>query len=107
MKYGMFCEVYGKSLRNLVVEYLLEMRDLDFAVGDMAEELDISRPKAYEIIKILIKENIVKKSRIISGTQLFILNKDEAKVKLLMKTFDECLNLIVDKYQEKSLIVNH
>ena len=42
----------------------------------MAEEIEISRPKAYEIIKNLEKENIVKKSRTVSGTQLYILNKN-------------------------------
>ncbi len=101
MKFGIFCEIYGKTLRNLVIEYLLEMRNLDFAVGDMAEEIEISRPKAYEIIKNLEKENIVKKSRTVSGTQLYILNKNNIKVKLLTKTFKECLNLVIENQQEK------
>ncbi len=107
MKFGIFCEIYGKTLRNLVIEYLLEMRNLDFAVGDMAEEIEISRPKAYEIIKNLEKENIVKKSRTVSGTQLYILNKNNIKVKLLTKTFKECLNLVIENHQEKPIIVSH
>ena len=91
MKFGIFCEIYGKTLRNLVIEYLLEMRNLDFAVGDMAEEI----------------ENIVKKSRTVSGTQLYILNKNNIKVKLLTKTFKECLNLVIENHQEKPIIVSH
>ena len=101
IEYGAFCELYGESLRNLVVEYLLENKELDFAVGDMAEELNISRPKAYEIIKKLEKEGYVKKSRVVAGTQLFLLNEKSRKVKLLLKDFKECLRIVVEEYEEK------
>ena len=101
IEYGAFCELYGKTLRNLVVEYILENKGLDFAIGDMAEELNISRPKAYELIKDLERENLVKTSRIISGTQLFLLNEHEEKAKLLLKNFKECLKVIAEENEEK------
>ena len=37
---GAFCEVYGVTIRNRVIEYLLENQDIDFAIGDMAKEID-------------------------------------------------------------------
>jgi sugar-specific transcriptional regulator TrmB len=101
MEFGAFCEVYGKSLRNRFLEYLLEMRDLDFAVTDVAEDIGISKPKAYDILKNLEKENIVKKTRVVGGTQLYSLNKEDKKVKLLMKNFKECLDMVVEEYEEK------
>ena len=91
---GKFCELYGNTIRNRILEYILEISDLDFAVGDMAEEVGISRPKAYEVIKILEKKNYIKKTRIVSGTQLYIINKDNKEVKLLIKNFNECLKLV-------------
>ncbi|MBN2459107.1 hypothetical protein JXB28_02390 [Candidatus Woesearchaeota archaeon] len=97
-KGGAFCETYGKSIRNTVLEYLLENQALDFAVGDMAREVKISRPKAYEIIGELEKKGFVAKSRIIGKTQLYLLNKTNPRAKLLMKSFKECLRLVAEEH---------
>ena len=94
-KYGLFCKLYGKTLRNKVLEYMLEMGELDFAVGDLAEETDISRPKAYDIIEKLEKEGIVKKTRKVSKTRLYSLDHTNKKVELLEKSFHECLKIAV------------
>jgi DNA-binding MarR family transcriptional regulator len=99
IEYGEFCKVYGKTLRNRFLEYLLEMRDMEFAVTDVAEDIGISKPKAYDILKSLEGEDIVKKTRIVGGTQLYTLNKENKKVKLLIKNFKECLALVVEEYK--------
>ena len=101
IKFGAFCELYGKTIRNRVLEYLLEMKGLDFAVGDMTEEIGISKPRAYQIIKKLEKEGYVIKSRIVAGTQLYILNETSKRVKLLLKDFKECLKLVLEEHEEK------
>lgn len=95
-KYGEFCKVYGATLRNRLIEYMLEMGKLDFAVGDLAQETNISRPKAYQIIDELLSEGMVKKARIVGRTQLFTLDYSDPKVKLLKKSFDDCLKLVGD-----------
>ena len=61
---GAFCETYGATIENQVLEYLLENQDLDVAVGDMAKELDISRPKAYDVT-----ENFENKEYLVKITQ--------------------------------------
>lgn len=99
-KGGAFCDTYGKSIRNVILEYLLENQQLDFAIGDLAKEVEISRPKAYDIIGELEKKGFVIKSRIISKTQLYLLNKDNPRAKLLMKNFKECLRLVVEEHSE-------
>jgi len=104
-KGGAFCEIYGKSIPNLVLEYLLENQGLDFAIGDLAKDTKISRPKAYETIKSFEKKAIVKKSRVIGKTQLYILNKSNSMVKLFIKDFNECLKLITEN--EKPALTNH
>jgi len=101
-KGGLFCEIYGNSMRNIVLEYLLENAGLDFAIGDLAKEVKISRPKAYEIIKELEKKKCVKKNRIIGKTQLYILEKNNLKVKILIRNFKECLKLA---YEEQKITV--
>lgn len=100
LEFGAFCELYGKSIRNLVIEYLLENRGLDFAIGDMAKELNISRPKAYEVIKDFEKRGFVIKKRVVSGTQLYILNEKGWEVKQLVKNFKECIKRIIEEQTE-------
>jgi predicted DNA-binding protein YlxM (UPF0122 family) len=101
-KSGVFCRVYGNSLRNKVLEYMLEFGELDFATGDIARELQISRPKVYQIIGELVSSNILIKSRIVSGTQLYSLNNNLNLVKLLKKSFKECLKVTVESPRVKN-----
>ena len=100
---GAFCETYGNTIPNRILEYLMENEDLDFAVGDMAKELQISKPKAYEIIGNFEKKGYVKKSRIVGKTQLYILNKENSRVKLFLGDFKECLRIVAEEYSEESL----
>lgn len=92
---GIFCEVYGKSLHNRVLEFLLENQGLDFAIGDLAKEIKISRPSAYGIIEELAAKEIVKKSRIVGKTQLYVINRANGRVQLLQKAFKDCLKLLL------------
>ncbi len=101
IKPGMFCKVYGSGLRNRVLEYMLEFGELDFAAGDIAKEIGISRPKTYQIIAELELQKIIKKSRVVSGTQLYVLNDELLQVKLLKRSFRECLKLVLEEEMVK------
>ena len=98
---GKYCEIYGFTVRNRVVEYFLENLGTEIAVGNMAKEIGISRPKAYQIIDELMRRNYVLKDRIIGKTQLYQLNKDNLIVKIFMRNFNECLNIIVEEHSKK------
>jgi CTP-dependent riboflavin kinase len=97
-KGGVFCEIYGCSIKNLILEYLMENHGLDFAIGDLARYLDISRPKAYQLVYEFEKKGYVKKSRVVGRTQLFILNGQNKRVKLLLNNFEECLKVVLDEH---------
>ncbi len=99
---GAFCETYGATIENRVLEYLLENQDLDFAVGDMARELEISRPKAYDVVKEFKEKGYVIESRIIGKTQLYKFNKKNLRVKIFLRNFKECLRLVANEYNEES-----
>ncbi len=92
---GIFCELYGETVHNQILEYVLENMDIDFAVCDMVKEIGVSKPRAYQIIDNLLSSKIVKKSRIIGGTQLYKLNKNNSKSKILIKHFKDCLKIIL------------
>jgi sugar-specific transcriptional regulator TrmB len=94
---SIFCEMYGNSLRNRVLEQLLENLALDFAVGDLAKETKISRPKAYQIVDDFESQGLIRKSRQVGKTQLYILNRDNPRVQLILHSFKECLRLAADR----------
>jgi len=94
-KTGAFCGIYGDTLQNKVLEYLMENQGLDFAVCDVARQLKISKPTAYSIIEKFAKKGYVKKSRIVGKIQLYILETKNARVKLFLETFKECINLVM------------
>ncbi len=103
---GAFCETYGATIENGVLEYLLENQDLDIAIGDMAKELNISKPKAYEIIKEFEKKDYIIKTRIVGKTQLYKLNKKNIRVKIFLRNFDECLQLVIEEHSNKSSTIS-
>ncbi len=102
IEYGIFCEVYGKTLRNRVLEFVLERTELDFAVSDIFDEIDISKPKVYQIFKELEDEGIIRKSRVVRGTQLYVLDQSNKKANLLRKNFKECLKLVLEEMRRES-----
>jgi len=97
---GAFCITYGATIENQILEYLLETQNLDVAIGDMARELGISRPKAYQVIKEFEEKTYVQKSRIIGNTQLYKLNKDSQRVQLFLHDFKMCLRLVAEESQK-------
>ena len=94
---GAFSEVFGNTINNRILEYILENQDLDFAVSDIVRELKISKPKAYEVIREFEKLQYVKKSRIIGKTQLYRINKNSKRMRLFKRIFKYCLRLIAEE----------
>ena len=108
---GIFCEVYGNTISNRVLEFFLENQELGIAVGDMSKELGISRPKAYSEIEKLLSKNYISPSRVVGRTQLYVLNKSNLRVKLFVKDFKECLKILIkedysfDESSSESIVV--
>jgi hypothetical protein len=98
---GVFCEIYGNGIRNRVIQFFLENQFGDFAISSLAMQLKISRPKAYEYVGKFEKLGYISKSRVIGRTQLYKLNKTHKHVKILLKTFMSCLDLVAEEYSTK------
>ncbi|MBU0758091.1 MAG: hypothetical protein KKF44_08535 [Nanoarchaeota archaeon] len=93
---GKFCEIYDNSIRNRVLEYVLENQDIDFSVPDMARELGISKPKAYEEILEFSEKRVIIKSRIVGKTQLYMLDKNNRLSQIYLRNFNECLRMAIE-----------
>ena len=102
--WGEFCEVFGINPRNRILEHFLEMRSLDFSIGDVAEETKLNRATTYNVMEELIKDNFIIPTRKLSGTQLYKLNKEKYEVKILLKAFKLVLKKILDEYEEKEKV---
>jgi len=88
---GIFCEVFGINPRNHIIEFFLEMRNTDYGIGDVARLLKMNKATTYNIARVLIKQKILLPKRTIGKTQTYVLNKEDIRVKTLMKTFDNLL----------------
>lgn len=102
-KWGVYCEIYGINPRNRILEFFLEMRPLDYSMGDVAKETGLNRTTTYETIYELMREGYITTSRKISGSQLYKLNIQSKEVQLLIKTFNTVLDKVVKKYSEKKI----
>ena len=89
--YGEFCEIFGANPRNRIIEFFLEMRGLDFSIGDVARETGLNRATTYNTIEELVKAKYLILTRKVSGAQLYILNVEKEEVKILINTFNTIL----------------
>jgi len=85
MEKSMLLEVIGGTVENRITDFLIEGRGLDYTKKDIAENCDISRPTLYKVFSKLVKEGIIKPTRIIGRVQLYSLNAENEKVKALLK----------------------
>ena len=93
---GEFSRIFGMNPRNRILEFFLEMRELDFSIGDVAKETGLNRETTYSLSNELINEGYLVASRKISGTQLYRLNLSKREVGLLIKAFNLVLGKVVD-----------
>lgn len=102
--WGEFATMFGATPRNRILEFFLEMRELDFSVGDIARETGLNRATTYNTIEELSKLNLIKPTRKVSGAQLYQLNGEKEEVKILITMFNVLLDALAEKYKEKIAI---
>ncbi len=100
-KWGDFCEMFGATPRNRIVEFFLEIRELDFAIGDVAKETGLNRATTYNTIEGLLAQKVLIPSRKVSGGQLYKLNKEKREIKVLIEVFNLILSRIVNEHSSK------
>lgn len=98
--WGEFCNTFGTTGRNRVIEFFLEGRELDFGLGDVAERTGLIRATAYNVADELLKEGILVLSRKVGRTQLYKLNLAEPKVKVFIEAFNMMLQRIAEQEGE-------
>lgn len=87
-----FRELFGDTPKIRVLEYLLEGRELDHSIGDIAEGADINRVTLFRMWNDLKVTKIIVHTRNIGNAKLYKLNMENPRVRVLARLFDEIIN---------------
>jgi len=87
-----FREIFGDTPKVRVLEYLLEGRELDHSIGDIAEGAGINRVTLFRLWHEIEKSKLVVHTRNIGNAKLFKLNIKSTYVKSLVELFDKLIN---------------
>lgn len=88
MEKTIFTKAVGNTPRMKVLEFLIEGRELDYSLSDIAEGSEIGRTTLFRIWHDFEKLKLVKQTRTIGNAKLFRLNKENSFIKQLVKLFD-------------------
>src|SRR3989344_5137682 len=88
-----FRELFGDTPKIRVLEYLLEGRELDHAIGDIAEGAGINRVTLFRMWSDILKSKIVVHTRDIGNAKLYKLNMKNPHVPFLIEMFDRVINV--------------
>jgi len=87
----LFRKALGDTPKIRVLEFLIEGRELDYSISDIAEGAEIGRTTLFRIFDELIKNKIITPTRIIGNAKLYKLNKENPFVKKMIEVFDEII----------------
>ena len=79
----------GDNPKIRVLEFLIEGRELDYHISDIAEGSGIGRTTLFRIWEDLIKAKIIVPTRNIGNAKLFKLNQNSPFVRKMIELFDE------------------
>ena len=83
------------------MEFFLEMRELDFSIGDVAKETGLNRATTYNAMEELVNEGYIVPTRKVSGGQLYKLDMSKEEVRILIKSFNLVLKELENSYKER------
>ena len=83
---SLFIETFGDTPLLRVIEFFLTYPSFDYTKSYVAKEVGISRITINKIWKQLIKNEIIMKTKTFGNGEMYQLNRENLKVKVLMKT---------------------
>jgi len=87
----LFRRALGETPKIRVLEFLIEGRELDYSISDIAEGAEIGRTTLFRIFDDLIKNKIIIPTRQIGNAKLYKLNIKNVFVKKMIELFDEII----------------
>ena len=87
----LFRKALGDTPKIRVLEFLIEGRELDYSIIDIAEGAEIGRTTLFRIFEDLLKNKIIVPTRIIGNAKLYKLNIENPFIKKMIEIFDEII----------------
>lgn len=87
----LFRGALGDTPKIRVLEFLIEGRELDYSIIDIARGAEIGRTTLFRIWNDLIRNKIIIPTRQIGNAKLYRLNLNSPLVKKLVELFDEII----------------
>jgi len=82
--------IFGNGPYARVLEFFVTNKNSDFTISQIAERSDIARTTLWGgVLKKLLDEGIITKSREIGNAKLFKLNTSSKKVKILLDFYNK------------------
>jgi len=100
-----FREALGDSPIVRVLDFLIEGRELDYSLTDIAENSKVGWTTLHRIWNNMVKLKLVVPTREIGRAKLFRLNEENPAVKDLIKFYDTLLYQQTQKYFTKKVKV--
>lgn len=93
-----FTRAIGNTPKIKVLEFLIEGRELDYSISDIAEGAGIGRTTLFRIWNDFVELRIVKHTRDIGNAKLYKLNLSNPFVKKMAGLFD---TLVIEPLNKK------
>ncbi len=84
----LFRQALGDTPKIRVLEFLIEGRELDYSISDIAEGAEIGRTTLFRAFDDLLKSGVIVPTRQIGNAKLFRLNKSNPFVRKMVELFD-------------------
>ena len=102
MEETIFTKAIGNTPKIKVLEFLIEGRELDYSISDIAEGAGIGRTTLFRIWDDMISTGIIKHTRDIGNAKLYKLNIENNFVRKMVELFD---TLVIEPLKEKKEII--
>ena len=87
----LFRKALGDTPKIRVLEFLIEGRELDYSISDIAEGAEIGRTTLFRIWEDLIKTQMITPTRQIGNAKLYKINLNNIFAKKLTEIFDSII----------------
>ena len=104
MEETIFTKAIGNTPKIKVLEFLIEGRELDYSISDIAEGAGIGRTTLFRIWKDLINLKMIKHTRDIGNAKLYKLNIENSFVKRMVEMFD---TLVIEPLNKNKIKLVH
>ena len=97
-----FTKAVGNTPKIKVLEFLIEGRELDYSISDIAEGAEIGRTTLFRIWNDFVELGIVKPTRTIGNAKLYKLNIENGFVRKIIELFD---TLVIEPLNKKRKVI--